>query len=259
MDQHKYISKLSLHISENSHQLTLMEKDMIQKLMCSKSLFTYKNFTIAHISELLNVSSTSLHRLSKKLGYASFALLKEDYFAGESVCQPKQGQKEYETLIMTTISLVKEALSEKLLDSFSKAKRISMYGMGMSSFLTDIYQIKLDLMGITARSFDDSRFMRISARQLNKEEDVIILLSRSGKPPELINVLIEANKREVTSVLISEARNSPLEAMASYVIHVADVQDEDDRIDGRVHTHIALDLLVEAILLKRKTMYEEPI
>ena len=68
---YKHVSNLSLHISQNSSELTPMETNMLQELLKQRDHFTFGQFTIAYVSEKLNVSTTSLHRLSKKLGYSS--------------------------------------------------------------------------------------------------------------------------------------------------------------------------------------------
>lgn len=253
MNPHKYISNLSLHVSANSTSLTAMEKDMVQKLMKHRQSFTYKSFTIAHISETLNVSSTSLHRLSRKLGYPSFALLKEDYFTvPQAVAVEKQPVHHYETGLAATCSLVREALQDELVQTMVDAKRVTIYGMGISGYIAKIFRMKLELAGILAQQYDDSRFMRISSRNLKKDQDTIIILSRSGCPPELIEVAMEANKHEVPSILISEAQESPLESMATYVIHTAMVSDPDESIDTRIHAHIAMDMLMERVVELRK-------
>lgn len=253
MNSHKYISNLSLHVSEHSSDLTAMERDMIQKLIKERHQFTYKSFTIANIAETLNVSSTSLHRLSQKLGYPSFALLKEDYFTRPQEVKDGIEQNDLESAISTTCRLVEQELTSDMLNTILFAKRVTIYGMGISSMIAKIYQNKLSLFGIPTQEYNDSRFMRISANALRQEEDAIIILSRSGRPPELIEVLLEANNRNVSSILITEAQGSPLENMATYVLHTAYAQDLDDNIDTRIHTHIAMDMLIDRVIqMKQK-------
>lgn len=257
MRSHKYISNLSLQVSQNSANLTSMEKDMVQKLLQQRSLFTYKTFTIAYISKTLNVSSTSLHRLSRKLGYSSFAFLKEDYFAKAQEVETQEDQDDFELRLSNTCHLVKQALSEEMIDTIVNAKRITLYGMGVSSLVAKIYQTKMSLMGVPTQQYDDSRFMRISSHQLNAEDDVVIVLSRSGCPPELIEVLSIVNENQVPSIIITEMKDSPLESLASYVIYTMYSQDNDNAIDTRIHTHIAMDILMERVIKKIRKRSEE--
>lgn len=258
MNQHKNISNLSLAISTHVNDLSAMEKEMVQEIMRQRSLFTYKTFTIANISEQLNVSSTSLHRLSKKLGYESFTLFKEDYFARQEV-HPyvEEEHQDYLDMITTTYRLVKEHLKDTMIQQLAQAERITIYGMGMSNYLAKMFQIKLQLAGITCEQYDDSRYMRISSQNLKQGKDMIIILSRSGRPPELVETITSANAANVSSILITEREGTPLSGMATYVIYTAFVQDSDQNLDSRTNTHIAMDLLIQALLKEKKKTNEK--
>ena len=250
---HKHISKFSLHISTNYESLTPLEKNMLADLSKRKEEFNYDNFTIAHISEVLNASTTSLHRLSKKLGYASFKIMKEDFFADRAgTHETNESENNYLSMINNSYYLVKNNISTKMLEVLSQEKRIVIYGMGMNSYVAKIFEIKLQLLGISSQHYDDSRFMKLSSHSLNKEEDVVIVLSRTGCPPELIEVMLEVNKRDIPSVLITEVDSSPIESMSTYVIHTSYAIDLDDDIDTRINTHIALDVLIREMLNKKK-------
>lgn len=249
---HKHISSLSQHISNHFDTLTHLEKGILTDLTKNSQKFTYDNFTIAYIADVLSVSTTSLHRLSKKLGYPSFTLFKEDYFANYNQSNEPNPKHHYLEMISNTYRLVYESLSEAMLRELLKAKKITIYGMGMSSYIAKIFEIKLNLNGIPTQFFDDSRFMKLSSQSLSKETDVVLVLSRSGCPPELIDAMVEVDKREVPSILITEVEHSPIEMMATYVVHTSYALDSDYNIDTRINTHIALDIIVEELLRRKK-------
>lgn len=92
--------------------------------------------------------------------------------------------------------------------------------------------------------------MRLSSRILNKDEDLIFILSRSGETPELLEVLVEANIRGVDVVLITESRGSTFEKMAKYIIYTAYTHDLDSDIDTRLNFHIAMDMVIKEFLKK---------
>lgn len=253
---YKFVSNLSLHISHNSNNLTPMEKKMLQDLLKKRSDFTFDCFTIAHVAEQLNVSTTSLHRLSKKLGYNSFALMKEDYFAKNESIDEENEDHSYQTMISNTYRLVKRDIHQDMLESLAKAQRITIYGMGMSRYISKIFEIKLQLGGFFVQSYDDSRYMKISSQSLEEEKDIVIVLSRSGCPPELIGAMFEVNKRKVQSILITETNSSPIESMATYVVHTSYALDNDSDIDTRINTHIALDMLTSELLNYKKGLKE---
>lgn len=247
--------KLHKRISENAKYLTKLEKELLQLLLENNCKFTYDTFTIMNISEEFNISSTSVHRLSKKLGYNSFIQFKDDYFT--------KNEKEYEDVftsddkgfienIVDTYKLVKQSNIDEIVEKMLKCKKITIYGMGMSNYLGKIFQIKLQLLGIPVEQHDDSRFMRLSSRILKKEDDLVFVLSRGGETPELLEVLVETNMRGIDVVLITETRNSTSEKLSKYVVYTAHTNDFDHNIDTRLNVHIAMDYIIKEFIKRYK-------
>lgn len=254
---HKHISQFALQIANHSTNLTLMEQAMVKKLLKNKDVLIYDHFTITYLADFLNVSTTSLHRLSKKLGYSSFKLMKEDFFEEENIETDHPIPYDYLGMISMTYRSVESSITQEMMNDLLKAKRIVIYGMGMSHYIAKIFQIKLQLLGILVEQYCDSRFMKLSSQNLQSKEDVIIVLSRSGCPPELIQVMSEASQREVVSILITETKQSPLKELSTYVIQTAKTVDDDNDIDTRIHTHIAMDLLIQRYLLLKEEHINE--
>ncbi|CEO32298.1 RpiR family transcriptional regulator [[Clostridium] sordellii] len=245
---------LNKRISLNAKHLTKLEKDLLQGLLEGKSKFTYKKFTISNIAKEFLVSNTSVHRLSEKLGYDSFIQFKDDYFKKNEneIDESSVKDNDFVNLMIDTYSLVSESINDEIIDKMNSCKKINIYGMGMSNYLGKIFQIKLQLLGIPAEQHDDSRFMRLSSRILKKEDDLVIILSRSGETTELLEVLVEANLREIDVVLITETRGSTFERMCKYKIYTGCTQDSDADIDTRLNFHIAMDMLIKRFIEKYK-------
>lgn len=251
MNKHKYISNLSMQISKKADSLTKMEKMLIRDLIKAYPQFTYETFTITNISMMMNASRTSIHRLSKKLGYSSFALFKEDYFFQSEEVSTIASQ-DFVSDIANTADLVADSITEEILREFTGGKKVTIYGMGINHYIGQIFQIKLQIMGIPCEQYSDSRFMRLSSRRLQKDEDVVILLSSSGNTVELIEVMSEVNKNDVFAVLVTECVDSALVEMGAHVIQIASSADLDWDIDTRLQTHIAMDFLLREVLLFKK-------
>lgn len=254
--KHKYISNFSLHISEHSSSLSSMEHNMVKQLLKNKEKLKYEEFTIVNIAHFLNVSTTSLHRLSKKLGYSSFIMMKEDFFH-QSQSTHQISKYDYISMLSSNFELVESSLNDAIIEKVALAKRLTIYGMGMSRFIAEMFQIKLQLLGIDVQQYNDSRYMKLSSQYLDPKKDVVIVLSRSGCPPELIQVMMEVNQKNVTSLLITESKESPLKDLATYVINTAYTLDDDKHIDTRILTHMAMDLLIQRCLSKREDYYEK--
>lgn len=247
--------KLHRKISENTKYLTKLEKNLLQLMLENKNLFTYDTFTIARIAEEFSISSTSVHRLSKKLGYKSFIQFKDDYFKKnkEDNTNIRDDDQQFVSLMIDTYKFIKQANIDEIVDKMMECKKITLYGMGMSNYLSKIFQIKLQLLGIPAEQHDDSRFMRLSSRILQKDQDLVFILSRSGETPELLEVLVETKLRGIDVVLITESRNSTFEKFCKYIVYTAYTNDLDSNIDTRLNFHIAMDYIIRKFIER----YEE--
>lgn len=240
---------LQKQISIHAHKLTTMEEHLLSNLLESTHAFHWKTFTIESIAEEFNVSKTSVHRFTQKLGYTSFLYFKEDYFykRTEDRIDTMTDDRYLETM-SHTYELACEAISDEILEKMVKAKRITIYGMGMSKFLANMFQIKLQLYGKIVEQYDDSRFMRLSARSLDPDKDLVFVLSRSGKPPELVEAIVEASLLKVDIILITENTASPLANIASHIIRTAQSVDPDSAINTRLNAHISMDILMNKFI-----------
>lgn len=243
--------KLHRKISMNADRLSKLEKELLHQLIENKDKFTYKTFTIMNIAEMFKVSNTSVHRLSEKLGFKGFVQFKDEYFGNgnKEECEDEP-YNDYIDFIKESYKLTLEAPIEEIIDAIYKAKKVNIYGMGMSHFLGKMFQIKLQLLGIPAEQHEDSRFMRLSSKLLSKEDDFVIILSRSGETPELLEVLVETSIRGIDVLLITEARGSTFEKMCKYKIYTGYTQDLDSNIDTRLNFHIAMDVLLKKFIEK---------
>ena len=63
---------LRKQISIHAYTLTDMEKQLLRNLLDYSEEFEYESFTIEALAKRFNVSKTSVHRFTQKLGYESF-------------------------------------------------------------------------------------------------------------------------------------------------------------------------------------------
>lgn len=229
--------------------LTKLEQSLLNEMILDRENLHRDQFTIEKIAERYHVSKSTVHRLSKKLDYDSFVDFRHDFFESDE----KFKMKEYDVYASIkncekTYLLVNETVDRELLEKIYFSKRIMIYGMGMSRYLAEMFRIKLSLCGKRVEVYDDSRFMRVSARNLDARDDFVIVLSRSGKPPELLEAVVEASLRNVEIALLTEESDSPIAQFANYLIMTPASIDLDSDIDTRLQFHIALDVLMNKLL-----------
>ncbi|MGX7060207.1 MurR/RpiR family transcriptional regulator [Vagococcus humatus] len=243
-------------ISENAKYLTRSEQEALQKLFTYRDELNYHHFTITQIAEQLNISSTTLHRMVKKLGFSSFTIFKESYFSKDYFDDNYEiTNSEYINGIYYTYHQIESTINDELIDKINQASRVIFYSMGMNAYIAKMFQIKFALAGFHVEQYDDSRYMRVSSRYLQGDE-FIIVLSRSGNPPELVEAMLDVNAKQVFSLLITENTASPLSSLATKTILIPKSQDSDINIDTRINYHVALDCLANHIFSRERTNNE---
>ncbi|WP_192986021.1 MurR/RpiR family transcriptional regulator [Carnobacterium mobile] len=244
---------LQKQISLHADSLTDMEKNLLHNIIENKGKFEYETFTIALISNTFNVSKTSVHRLTKKLEYSSFLHFKDEFFLRFRINEDMVIEKNSEVdLLLDTFHAVQESITPKMIHELIEAKRITIYGMGMNSFIGKMFQIKLQLLGKHVEQYDDSRYMRVSARNLKENEDIVIVLSRSGRPPELLEAVVKISLKKIYILLITEQHGSPLESLATEVLYTSHSPDSDSDIDTRLNSHIAMNVIMKKFIEENK-------
>lgn len=236
---------LQKRISSYNKNLTRLESDLLDKLLKNKDKFNYKTFTIENIAEIFSTSTSTIHRISKKLEYKSFIQFKDDYFEKNKFGEEKKEilENSYMNSIMDTYNLVSMGLKEEILDKMEKCKKITLYSVGINKYLGRIFKLKLQNLGIPVDAHDDPRFMPLSSKILKRHDDLVFIISRSGETKALLEVLVEANLNGVDVILITANKGSTFERLCKYVIYTGVDSNIDDE-DTRVNSHIAMDLII---------------
>lgn len=116
---------LRKQISIHAYTLTDMEKQLLRNLLDYSEEFEYESFTIEALAKRFNVSKTSVHRFTQKLGYESFLYFKDDFFKKEkpsSIVEEKNNR--YVEMLEDTYLLADASINDELLEKMHKAKRI---------------------------------------------------------------------------------------------------------------------------------------
>lgn len=199
---------------------------------------TLATMCITDIAHFLNVSVSSITKVSKKLGFTGFLDLKMSIGKGdlphESLIEipviPDANlytSKVLESTFYNSILALQESL--QLIDStviktvaelfIHKADdaKIIIAGCGGSGAICDDFNHKLLKIGIFSYVFSDSHKQLMTA-SLMKPGDIILAVSHSGKTTDIIEMMKEANKKGATSICLTNYPNSPLSHIARHSI-----------------------------------------
>lgn len=198
--------------------------------------------TITELAHMCNTSETSVVRFCRSIGLTGYTELRLALAAevGRETAQ-FNGESRYGSDISREDSLAdavsKIAFAERLgieetianldmnvlvkvVDALDRAGKIIIFGIGASNLVAMDLQTKLLRIGRLAFAFSGAHDAMTMAA-LADPGDVAFALSHSGSTLEPIELLRLAGSRGVTTVAITNVRDSPLAAVADLVLHTA--------------------------------------
>ena len=142
---------------------------------------------------------------------------------------------------------------DKAIALISAAERVEFYAVGHYSVVAEDAQFKFLRMGVPSNAYTVPR-MQVLASNLLTPKTVVVVISSSGRIPELMDVVEKARERGATVIAIT-ASQSPLARKADLsliVDHVEDVTTQVPMISRILHL-LMVDILVVGVTLRRGT------
>jgi glucokinase len=146
--------------------------------------------------------------------------------------------------------LNREAI-DRAIDLLLSAGRIEFYAVGHSVVVAADAQLKFLRFGISTATYTDSRVQLLAAKVL-RQGDVVVIVSSSGKVPELLSVADIAHERGATVVAIT-AGSSPLARKADVPLIVDHLEDVDTQMPmiSRILHLLVIDILAVGVAMRR--------
>ena len=242
---------LLANFQKNSDSLSKLEIDCFNKLLDCDNLDP--NFTIASIAEYLMVSTTTIFRMVKKLGYGTFMEFRYDLLyrrrktVENSITVNSNTIDQIEKQITDTMDMLKSIDVKVLVKAISNANSVLICSTGMNNYIAKILAIKLSLMGIRTNYPEDQWFMFLEANNL-KKDDLVIVFSREGTTPQLLDVVKNAKMTGNKVMLITETKYSKMQELSDYVVNVSFGDNEGYDIDSRLSMHIAIEYIMKELV-----------
>ena len=225
------------------------------------------NDPIMDIARNAGVSQPTVVRFCRSLGYAGLSDFKLKLASGLTGTIPvshTQVRRTDSTLELgakvldnTASALLKvrdqlnSAAVERAIDTLLEARRIDFYAVGNYSTVAQDAQYKFLRFGVPTAAYTDARLQTMAAAAL-QPEDVVIAISGTGKPTELmkaVDIALEAGAR-VIAVCPS---HSPLARRATISIAIDHEEDVSTQIPmiSRVLYLVAVDILAVGVAMRR--------
>ncbi len=142
---------------------------------------------------------------------------------------------------------------DRAIDLLVAADRTEFYGVGQYGVVAEDAQFKFLRLGLASVACTDTRLQQLSASVL-RPGVVAVLISSSGKLPELIAVAEMARARGA-KVLAITAAQSPLARKADVALVVDSIEDVNTQLPmiGRILYLLMIDILAVGVAMRRGT------
>ena len=219
--------------------------------------------SVSELSKKSNVSSASIVRFSRKLGYSGFGELKieiakdltlnskdysyivKDSDVGINNIVNNITNKSIETIANTT-KLNELDTIEKAIEKIINSKNVYIFGVGASSLVALDLQQKLLRINKPAITFLDSHTQLMVSSNLNKD-DIAISISYSGKSKEVIKSIENAKINGTKCISITKYGENDLTNMCDINLFVPNI--ENNLREGAISSRIAMLTLIDIIYI----------
>ena len=210
--------------------MTITEKRVVDWLLDAAKF--NKNTSLNTVANSINVSEALVVKVAKSLGFSGFRELRRqltDSFTKNPLDTIElSNQDTVQDLVDKVFNISLQTISEgkAILDSnviseaakcFFNAKNRDLYAAGGSNTICDDIAHKFLRIGIRCNTYRDIHLMMMSASLLTKD-DVILVVSHSGKTTDLLKVIAEARRNGAKIICITHSDISPIAMLSDFVI-----------------------------------------
>ncbi len=230
-----------LNMLKYKEDLSMAERAVLDYLIENKAVL--KDFYVEKIAEAAYASPASVVRMCKKLGYKGFKDFKIDFILSNAKVEIPEN-KEYndvilskstnygESVIQNNIRILEETLKihdpvalHNAAESIMKARRVFIFGKGSSYLVCKDLEMKLRRINKLAIAQGESHEQLVDASFLN-QNDVVILISNSGKTPEIVSAALLVKEKKAKVISIVKLGSNFLAELSDIVLYTTSLEGE---------------------------------
>lgn len=207
---------------------TLSETERYLLEYIHQNIDTIATMSIVTLSERATVSTATIVRLMKKLGYNGYTSFKyrlkqdkkmvdSDDQLGDIDENIKQALKKNEEEVMRTLQLQSIGQIEDAVQKIHDADKIYIFGRGFSEMIAKEMTVKLQVMGKTCEYHDDPNIIRVKSSKVEKNE-LAIFISLSGETTELVEACQNLSIKQVTTITLTTRVDSNLSRLSDMTL-----------------------------------------
>lgn len=241
------------NLKDNYDKLSISEQQAIDYLMKQENI---EHITLKEIKQAVLVSSSTVIRACKKLGYKTFIDLKYDLKISKELAKNSNHstsstfitlKEQLSVEFSRTMSILNQDDFDIFAEKIINARRIFCLGSGSSYMVMSDFNRKLKLINLWANDyFEHYSIKRIP--DICTKDDVILVFSLSGNTDVINDCILEAKQSGTTILSITSLTNSPLAKMSDHLIKVYDAPKNRKKIRSRLMLNVVGIILFETIV-----------
>lgn len=239
------------------NSLTITELTALRYISSNKK--DILKMSIQEAAEKNFISTTTIIRLCKKIGFSGFSELK--FFIKEELSKQDELDQNlsYENIvnehiknIVETKNLISRELIVKAVDKMIKAENIHFFGKGLTNAVASYYSKILFTLGVNNYIYHDTHIAYLAAEKMTKK-DLVFIISLSGNTNQAVRLaqIAKGNK----AFIISITSNTPNQlSLLSNLQLTFSANDPNERVADSVSRTPALflfDVIVEVFVARK--------
>lgn len=244
---------------------TLSETERYLLHYIHQHLEDISTLSIVTLSERANVSTATIVRLMKKIGYNGYTSfkyrLKQEKKMTDASDQLKNIDEDIklairknEEEVLKTIQLQSIGQIEDAVQKIHNADKIYIFGRGFSEMIAKEMTIKLQLIGKTCEVHDDPNIIRLKSRDISKNE-LAIFVSLNGETAELVEACQNLSMKQVTTITVTTRIDSTLSKISDMTLVGYKGEQSffpDYEVRSRLSLHVIARILLDAYVIRMK-------
>lgn len=198
----------------------LSEAELFLWNYITQNLSEIPSLSIIKLSELANVSTTTIVRTMKKKGYEGYTSFKHhlkeqsnmtlNFSNVEMVDEEiRRSIIKNEQEVIRTLNMLDTGTIEDAIQKIYNAKRIVIFARGFSELIGEEMKTKFQLVDKYCELYTDPNIITTISKRLRKE-DTVIFVSLNGETEELVIAAQNCYDKEIGSLLITASKESRL-------------------------------------------------
>lgn len=222
-----------------------------------------KSMSIRKLAKECYVSTTTLFRFVKKLGFTGYNEFistlrlsgsKGDMAIIPNVVTQKNYSEEYLKNIIESVRVVKEDDAEKFCHMINNDNKIYIFGVDLTKQVVKYIHCLLSMMGYNAVIVHDAYEIESVIRYI-KEEDVILILSFSGESSSMINIIERIKMKNRNIVSVTRADNNIIQGLSdiNFYVFSDSIVNNDNDVSSRISIIAVVETLIYRAFAKKQS------